>query len=75
LNAHEEKDVLIQGGAFAEHAFIDVQPPGDSRLATPINGNTFEVQLGPGVQANLQIRMRRFVNQPTYDFPWNRMDD
>ena len=74
LDADEGKDVLIQAGAFAEHAFVDVRPSGDSPSATPVDGSAFQIRLGPGAQANLQIRMRRFVNRPTYDFPWDRAE-
>jgi hypothetical protein len=74
LNTYEEKDVLIQGGAFAEHTFIDVQPSGDSQSAIPIDGNAFQVHLGSEAQATLQIRMKRFVNKPSYDFPWDRAE-
>jgi hypothetical protein len=75
LNAHDEKEVLIQGGAFAEHAFGDVQLLGESQSPIPIDGNAFQVHLVPGAQANLEIRMKRFVNQPTYAFPWDRAED
>jgi hypothetical protein len=74
LNTREEKDILIQGGAFAEHAFSNVQPSGDSHSATPIDGNAFQAHLDPGAQATLQIGMKRFANKPTYDFPWDRAE-
>jgi hypothetical protein len=74
LDTHEGKSVLIQGGAFAEHTIVDVQPSEEPRSATPIDGSTFQVHLDPGAQASLQIRMKRFTNRPTYDFPRHRVE-
>jgi hypothetical protein len=69
LDIDEEKDVLIQAGAFAEHAFVDVQPAAPEGVPVPVNASSFQVHLEPAAQTSLLIRMKRFVNTPTYDFP------
>ena len=74
LGADEGKAVLIQAGAFVEHAFVDVQPSGDSQSAVQVDGSGFQVHLGPGAQVNLYVRMKRFVNRPIYDYPWDRAE-
>ena len=36
-----------------------------------VNDRSFRVSLAPGAGAKLAIRMKRFANQPTLDFPWD----
>jgi len=69
LDADAGKDLLIQAGAFAEHTFVDVQV-GAAETRVPINASSFQVSLDPAAQTSLRIRMKRFVNTPTYDFSW-----
>ena len=35
-----------------------------------VNGKHFAVELPPGKSITLDIGTRRFVNKPTFDFPW-----
>jgi hypothetical protein len=39
---------------------------------TPINARDFTVQLAPGAGAKLTLAMKRYANQPTAKFPWDR---
>ena len=36
-----------------------------------IDGRYLHVRLGPGAGGRLEIGLDRFVNQPTYNFPWH----
>jgi hypothetical protein len=68
-SATEAREVLVQGGAYGEHDFTTVAF--DGRTETPAR-STFSVRLEPGAGADLQIGMRRYANQPTLHFPWDR---
>ena len=64
------RDVLVQAGAFGEHEFVsvsDADAPGAAVL--PVDGKHLRVALGPWAQAHLKLRMKRFANLPTYEFP------
>jgi hypothetical protein len=68
----QNHEVLVQAGTFGEHAFTNVElkdatDSTDQRVV--INGKYRQVSLGPSVQAHLQLGMRRFAHQPSYDFP------
>jgi hypothetical protein len=65
----EERSVVVQAGGYAEHQFLSVQM---DKRKTPIEGTNFTVRLAPGSGARLTISMRRYVNQPTLAFPWDR---
>ncbi len=69
LNQLEARTVVVQGGAYAEHQIDSVAVGGEQ---TAIEGSAFSVRLAPGCGARLQIATRRYVNQPTFAFPWNR---
>jgi hypothetical protein len=60
---------VVQGGAYAEHQIESVQVNGQTQT---VNGRTFTVELKPGTGATLTLKMRRFANQPTISFPWDR---
>jgi hypothetical protein len=61
--------VVVQAGAYAEHQIESVTVNGRT---TPVAGSAFTVQLAPGAGATLTLAMRRYVNQPTAAFPWDR---
>jgi hypothetical protein len=65
----DARTVVIQAGGYGEHEFVSVQT-GD-RKAT-IKGVSFAVRLAPGAGTRLTLSMRRYVNQPTLAFPWDR---
>lgn len=71
LNPVEARPLVIQGGGYGEHQFVAVTHNG---LRTPIDSSTFQVFLEPGSGTTLEIEMRRFVNQPTMDFPWHQQN-
>jgi hypothetical protein len=69
LSQTRERTVLIQTGAYAEHTATEVTV-GDRTYK--VNGTHFTVRLANGAGAKLRIAMRRYVNQPTLAFPWDR---
>ncbi len=63
------RTVVVQAGGYAEHQFIDVN---DGSRTTRVDNSQLSVKLAPGSGGRLTFRMRRYVNQPTMTFPWNR---
>jgi hypothetical protein len=66
----EERTVVVQGGAYAEHKLTGVMVDDH---AVPLAGSAFAVRLAPGCGATLHIEMERYANPPTLAFPWNRV--
>ena len=69
------RNLIVQAGAFGEHRFLQVcQQAGAAAPAatsTAINGKHFEVELPPSAAIRLHVGLERFVNRPTYAFPWH----
>ena len=61
------RTVIVQGGAYGEHRVTGVTVDGQT---TPVNRSSFSVRLSPGCGARLVVRADRYVNQPTFAFPW-----
>jgi len=80
-SALDTRKVIVQAGSFREHVFTDVtfnvseNSPDDSSTETrkkvPVNSSYIAVELPPSTTVTLELGMRRFVNQPTYAFPWH----
>ncbi|MBK9167620.1 MAG: hypothetical protein IPM24_09175 [Bryobacterales bacterium] len=69
LNPLEDRDVIVQTGAYAEHTATSVTI-GDRTYQ--VNGTDFTVRLAHGSGARLRVGMRRYANQPVLSFPWDR---
>ena len=69
INQVEERTVVVQGGAHAEHQFIRAAV---GQRVLPVNGSAFTVQLSPGCGGRVRIKMKRYANRPTFTFPWDR---
>jgi hypothetical protein len=71
INSHpfREKNVTVQMGAYGEHTATSVTV---GETVTPINAASFTVKLAPGSGDTLTIGVRRYANQPTLAFPWDR---
>ena len=67
LSQTNARSVTIQGGAYGEHQILSVSEGGAAR---PVDARFFTVRLAPGAGARLVLKMRRFANRPTLDFPW-----
>jgi len=75
LSPVEERDVIVQADAFAEHQFTTVkyQIKREARLEEQniaVNDKRLHIHLMPGSGVTLEIGTRRFVNDPTYSLPW-----
>jgi hypothetical protein len=56
-------------GAYGEHTATGVTV---GETVTPVNASSFTVKLAPGSGDTLTIGVRRYANQPTLAFPWDR---
>lgn len=63
------RDVVVQTGAFAEHQCVSVEV-GGRKMA--VDASHFTVQLAPGSGETLILTLKRYQNQPTATFPWDR---
>ncbi|MDP2983460.1 MAG: hypothetical protein Q8O92_09035 [Candidatus Latescibacter sp.] len=81
-NLRETRRMIVQGGAYAEHTFTEVRvlrsaarqdsPPVPGGQVYSVNREFFAVELPPSSMVRLDADMKRFVNRPTYAFPWKR---
>ncbi len=69
LNDREPREVIVQGGSYAEHQ-ISSATLGDRTY--DVDSAQFTVQLKPGAGAQLTITMNRYANQPTLLRPWDK---
>ena len=72
LDLNQPRAVVVQAGAFGEHQFTSVvQQVAGKPVETPVNGKYFRVDLAPGSALRIEAGMKRFVNTPSYAFPWH----
>ena len=69
VNHLDSRTVVVQAGGYAEHQFISVTNGGSK---VRIDDSSFSVRLAPGSGSRLTLKMKRYVNQPTMTFPWDR---
>ncbi|MBK8500868.1 MAG: hypothetical protein IPL46_00950 [Saprospiraceae bacterium] len=69
LHQTQSREVVVQTGAYAEHQclYVDMN---DQRIE--VNNPNFTVHLAPGTGARLVIHTKRYANQPTLKFPWDK---
>ena len=72
LHPSESRDVILQAGMFGEHNFSRIKQV----IRYPyefytINSKHVRIHLPPGAVGRLEIDLDRYVNQPTYAFPWH----
>jgi hypothetical protein len=67
LHPAQDRTVIVQGGAYAEHQISSVR---SETGETQVDGAHFAVKLAPGSGERLTISMQRYANQPTFAFPW-----
>jgi hypothetical protein len=68
-NQEESREVMVQGGAYGEHQFLRAVSGGEE---VAVDDPFFTVRLAPGAGVQLELSMRRYANQPTLTFPWDR---
>jgi hypothetical protein len=64
--------LIIQAGAFGEHSFTeatDLLAPQDKRCTVAVNGKHLQLHLAPGGAVYLDLGMKRYCNQPSYEQP------
>ena len=69
VNHVEAREVAVQAGAYGEHEFVSATVGGK---AVAVNGPVFTVKLGAGAGDRIVFRVRRYVNEPTLQQPWDR---
>lgn len=63
-----ERDVVVQGGAYGEHQLSSADVGGTT---LQIDGPHFAVRLAPGSGQEVRIDMKRYANEPAFNFPWD----
>jgi hypothetical protein len=73
VNQLEPRTVVVQGGAYGEHEITSASG-GDGategRRGGEKAGRYVTVKLAPGAGGKLTLKMKRHVNQPTFELPW-----
>lgn len=64
------REIVIQAGGYAEHQFVSVSQ--DNGQTRAVNTNQLAVKLAPGAGGRFVFKVRRYANQPTMSFPWDR---
>ena len=67
LNPVDPAEIIIQGGAYREHALKSASV---DNVTVEITGDYLTLRLAPGTGARLEITLERYANQPTLDLPW-----
>ena len=68
LSTTETRNLIVQAGAFGEHQFSELRY--DKKML-PIGSKYFRVSLPPSASIRVEAGMSRFVNDPSYAFPWH----
>jgi hypothetical protein len=68
LHPAQDRTVIVQGGAYGEHQITSVKTASGEEI--PVDGRHFAVQLKAGSGERLTLSMKRYVNQPSFAFPW-----
>ena len=64
----QEREVVVQGGAYAEHGLGGGSVGG---RAFGADGAHLVVRLAPGCGARIVLKTQRYANRPTLTFPWS----
>ena len=66
----EKHTLLVQAGAFGEHRFTRVSADGEDYF---VDDKHFTVRLEPAAGVRLRLDIKRFCNQPQYQWPGEAM--
>jgi hypothetical protein len=70
-NLLEERSLLVQAGAYGEHRFGRAHwRNAKGEQTADIGAAWLAVDLEPGAGATLRLEIERWVNTPSYRFPW-----
>lgn len=67
VNQQEERELILQGGAYGEHRCLSATANGKE---IPVDDTSLRVMLAPGAGASVSLGMRRYACTPTLRFPW-----
>ncbi|MBM3933092.1 MAG: hypothetical protein FJ319_02125 [SAR202 cluster bacterium] len=70
----ETRRVIVQAGAFGEHSFTEVRcrvQGEDGERSVRADSQYFAVTLPPSTSVRMLAGQKRFVNKPSYAFPWH----
>jgi hypothetical protein len=70
LSPVAEREVIVQGGAYAEHQILHVADGEGAGAPVRVDRPHVAVTLAPGAGARLVVALGRYANQPTLAFPW-----
>lgn len=68
-NPFHPRTAVVQAGGYGEHQATAVSVGGRTFA---VDAPYFTVRLPPGAGDTLTVTLRRYVNQPTLAFPWDR---
>ena len=69
-NQLDSRELILQAGGYAEHQFLSVS--NDKGESSPVNSDRVSVKLAPGAGGRFVFKIKRYANQPTMMFPWDR---
>jgi len=67
-NQTEARSIIVQGGAYGEHQIVSASVDGK---AVTVNARHMTVRLAAGAGARLVLKMARYANTPSLEFPWD----
>jgi hypothetical protein len=69
VNQFERRQLVIQGGTYGEHQIKSIQIVDSSEEL--IDAKALTLDLGPGAGFSVKLMLDRYINKPSYQFPWN----
>ena len=67
------RSTIVQAGAFGEHKILEVSVNGES--PNRVSGPHIQVDLAPQASAAIVMQIKRFANQPSYEWPFTQGED
>ncbi|MCU4742487.1 hypothetical protein [Natronoglomus mannanivorans] len=65
----QDRELVVQAGAYGEHEFTAVRTDGESDERRP-ESSAIHVALPSGTRVSIDANLERFANDPSYAFPW-----
>jgi hypothetical protein len=77
VSATAPRNVVVQGGAYGEHACLSIRVDGAAEPVPLVEAGlgdsaAFTVRLRPGCAGRLTIQQARYQRRPSLAFPWDR---
>jgi len=70
-NQNQSRELIVQTGGYAEHQCLYVEINGER---IPVDKSYFTINLSPGAGSRMLIYTKRYENDPTLKFPWDRIE-